>query len=54
MPRAEVEVAFARDIKQVTARAVAEHEVEAAVAGHDVFAEQFPHRLELVVNERRR
>ena len=51
---AEVEVAFARDIKQVTARAVAEHEVEAAIAGHDVLAEQFPHGLELVVNERRR
>jgi hypothetical protein len=33
---------------------VAEHEVEAAIAGHDVLAEQFPHGLELVVNERRR
>ena len=52
--RAEIEVAFARDIKQIAARAVAEHEVEAAVARHDVFAEQIPHRLELVVNERRR
>ena len=52
--RAEIEVAFARDIKQIAARAVTEHEVEAAIAGHDVFAEQFPHRLELVVNERRR
>ena len=52
--RAEIEVTLARDIKQVTARAVAEHEVEAAIAGHDVLAEQFPHRLELVMNERRR
>ena len=51
--RAEVEVTFARDIKQVTARAVAENEVESAIAGHNVLAEQFPHRLELVVNERR-
>ena len=50
---AEVEVAFARDIKQVTACAMAEHEVKAAIAGHDVLAEQFPHGLELVVNERR-
>ena len=51
---AQVEIAFARDIKQVTARSVTEHEVEAAVARHNVFAEQFPHGLELVVNERRR
>ena len=52
--RAEIEVAFAGDIKQITARAVAEREFEATVARHDVFAEQLPHRLELVVNERRR
>ena len=51
---AEVEVTFARDIKQITARAMAEHEVEAAIAGHDVLAEQFPHGLELVVNKWRR
>ena len=51
---AKVEVTFARDIKQVTARAMAEREVEAAVAGHDVLAEQFPHGLVLAVNERRR
>ena len=39
--RAEIEVAFAGDIKQITARAVAEHEVKTPVARHDVFAEQF-------------
>ena len=52
--RAEIEIAFAGDIKHITARAVAEDEVKAPVARHDVFAEQFPHGLELVVNERRR
>ena len=34
--RAEVQVAFAGDIEKIAARAVAEHEVEAAVARHDV------------------
>ena len=51
---AEIEVTLARDIKQVTALAVAEHEVEPAVAGHDIFGKQFPHRLVLVMHERRR
>ena len=38
---AEIKVAFAGNIKNIAARAVAEHEVKASVAGHDVFAEQF-------------
>ena len=51
---AEVEVAFAGDIENVAASAVAQREIKASVAGHDVFAEQIAHGLELVVNERRR
>ncbi len=34
---AKIEIAFARDIKNVTARAVAQREVKSSVAGHDVF-----------------
>ena len=37
---AEVEIAFAGDIKNITARAVAQDEFKASVAGHDVFREQ--------------
>jgi len=36
---AEVEVAFARDVEQITARAVAQDDLEASVAGHDVVRE---------------
>ena len=38
---AEVKIAPARGIKNVTARAVVEDEVKAAIAGHDIFGEQF-------------
>ena len=49
---AEVEVAFARDIKDVAARAMAQHEVKAAVAGHDIFREQFADGLVVVADNR--
>ncbi len=48
---AKVKIAFARNVKQIAARAVAEDEIVTAVAGHDVLAEQLAHRLELVVND---
>ena len=48
--RAEIEIALARDIKQIAARAVAEHEVETAIAGHDVLAEQLADRLKFVAH----
>ena len=34
---AEIKVAFARNVKNLAARAVAEHKVEASVARHDIF-----------------
>ena len=36
---AQVEIALARDVKNITARAVTEHEVKAPVARHDVLTE---------------
>jgi hypothetical protein len=51
---AEVEVTFARDIKNIAAAAMAQHEVEASVTGHDVFIEQLADVRKLVVNNRRR
>src|SRR5271154_5331126 len=49
---AEVEIFFPRDIKKMAACSVLEHEVEASVARHDVFAKQLAHRLELVPHNR--
>ena len=51
---AEVEITFARDIKNVAARAVAQHEFKASVAGHDILREQFADGLVLVAHDRRR
>ena len=51
---AEVEIALARDIKDVAARAVAQHEVKASVAGHDIFREQFADGLVVVAHNGRR
>ncbi len=51
---AEIKVALARHVENVTAQAVAQNEIESAIAGNDIPCKQFPHRLVLVVDERRR
>ena len=53
-PAAEVEVAFARDVPHLAARAVAQHEVEAAVGRHDVLLKQRLYLGGFVTNDRRR
>ena len=51
--RAKVEIALARDIKNVTACAMAKGEVKTAIARHDIFAEQFANRLKLILDDGR-
>ena len=51
---AEIEIAFAGDIKNIAARAVAQDEFKASVAGHDVFREQLADGLVVVPHNRRR
>ena len=51
---AQIQVAPPGHVVEVAARAVAEHEVEAAVAGHDVLLEQRLHGGHVVAHDRRR
>ena len=51
---AEVQVPLAGDIEQVTARAVAEHEVEAPVTGHHVLPVQRLDGRHIVAHDGRR
>ena len=48
---AEVEVTLARDIKNVAARAVTQHELKTSVARHDVFCEQLADGLIVVADD---
>ncbi len=51
---AQIEIALSVHVEEITARAVTERDVEAAIARHDVFTEQLADRLELVADNRRR
>ena len=42
---AQIQVTPARDVVEIAARPVAQHDVEAAITGHDVLLEQAPARL---------
>src|ERR1700723_1936056 len=50
----QIQITVAGDIKNFAARAMAQRQVEAPVAGHHVLGEQLADRLELVMNNRRR
>ncbi len=51
---AEIEIAFAGDVENIAACAVAQHEFKAAVAGHDVFRKQLADGFVVVADNRRR
>ena len=51
---AEIEIALAGDVKNVTARAVAQHDIKAPVARHHVFLEQRLHARHIVAHDGRR
>ena len=54
MPPPEIQVTPARDVVKIAARAVAEHDVEAAIAGHDVLLEERLHGRHVVAHDGRR
>ena len=51
---AQIQVTPPGDVVEIAARAVAEHDVEAAIAGHDVLLEQRLHGRHVVAHDRRR
>src|SRR5205809_3007471 len=51
---AQIQIPLARDVVEIAARTVAEHQVEAAITGHDVLLEKRLYRGDVVANDGRR
>jgi len=47
---AEVEIAFASDIKNIAAVPVTQNDFKPTIAGHDIFREKFAHGLMVVAD----